>query len=74
MVWNAPDIDVAVEVQSRYRMTPVPGRARVLDDRLILELAEPIFGVAPGQAVVCYEGDVVLGGGTIEHTGAEAAK
>ena len=26
---------------------------------------QPLDGVAPGQAVVCYRGDVVLGGGTI---------
>jgi tRNA-uridine 2-sulfurtransferase len=34
------------------------GRAR-------LELAEPASGIAPGQAGVLYDGDVVLGGGTI---------
>lgn len=30
-----------------------------------LQFAEPCFGVAPGQAVVCYDGDRVLGGGWI---------
>ncbi|HEV3417955.1 MAG TPA: aminomethyltransferase beta-barrel domain-containing protein, partial [Pirellulales bacterium] len=29
-------------------------------------LDEPQYGVAPGQAVVCYDGDRVLGGGWIE--------
>jgi tRNA-specific 2-thiouridylase len=36
-----------------------PGRIRVTFD-------DPQFGVAPGQAVVCYNGDQVLGGGWIE--------
>jgi tRNA-specific 2-thiouridylase len=34
--------------------------------RLHLAFDEPQFGVAPGQAVVCYQGDRVLGGGWIE--------
>ena len=35
-------------------------------DRLHVEFDEPRHGVAPGQAVVCYDGDRVLGGGWIE--------
>ncbi|HEY6564981.1 MAG TPA: aminomethyltransferase beta-barrel domain-containing protein [Pirellulaceae bacterium] len=31
-----------------------------------MEFHEPCFGVAPGQAVVCFGGDRVLGGGWIE--------
>jgi len=27
---------------------------------------QPCYGVAPGQAVVCYQGDRVLGGGWID--------
>ena len=32
------------------------------------ELAEPLRGVAPGQAVVVYSGDRVLGSATITAT------
>ena len=35
-------------------------------DRLQIRFDEPQFGVAPGQAAVCYDGDRVLGGGWIE--------
>jgi tRNA-specific 2-thiouridylase len=50
----------------RYHARPLPavyqsGGAR----RGMLELAEPFYGAAPGQAAVMYEGSRVLGGGTI---------
>jgi len=65
VVWHG---DMAAEVTAmvRYRMD---GRAAVADvdgDRLTVEFSEPLEGVAPGQAVVCYRGDVVVGGGVIE--------
>ena len=39
-------------------------------DRLRVALAEPAFGVAPGQAVVLYDGTRVLGSATVDRTGA----
>jgi hypothetical protein len=35
-----------------------------------LDLDEPVDAVAPGQAGVLYDGDLVLGGGTVTSTGA----
>jgi len=35
------------------------------EDRIQLSFDEPVRAVTPGQAVVLYEGDYVLGGGTI---------
>jgi tRNA-uridine 2-sulfurtransferase len=43
---------------------PGPGGARVR-----LDLDEPVDAVAPGQAGVLYDGDLVLGGGTVASTG-----
>jgi tRNA-specific 2-thiouridylase len=43
------------------------------DGRILLELDEPVLGVAPGQAGVLYDGDLVLGGGTIAATSAATA-
>ncbi|HEX9343235.1 MAG TPA: tRNA 2-thiouridine(34) synthase MnmA [Actinomycetota bacterium] len=40
------------------------------DRRARLDLDEPITAVAPGQAGVLYDGDLVLGGGTIAATSA----
>ena len=54
-------------VQIRYRSAPTAATVMVLDGRrLHVALHEPRAGVAPGQAVVCYDGDRVLGGGWIE--------
>lgn len=50
----------------RYRQTPVPCQAVILEDgRLQVEFESPQSGVTPGQAVVLYDGDSVVGGGWI---------
>ncbi|TME76006.1 MAG: tRNA 2-thiouridine(34) synthase MnmA [Chloroflexi bacterium] len=48
----------------RYRGTPLAAAVEVIPDGAILRLAAPAL-VAPGQAVVFYEGDEVVGGGTV---------
>ena len=52
--------------QIRYNSAPQPAEARFADGRLFVEFDQPQRGVAPGQAVVCYDQDQVLGGGWIE--------
>lgn len=53
------------EVSVRYRAAPI--RARVLCEggAVAVRFSEPIHAVVPGQAAVFYDGDAVLGGGTI---------
>lgn len=56
-------------VQIRYRHRPQPARVRVLaDGQAEVSFLSPELAVAPGQAAVIYDGDVVLGGGFIRHT------
>ncbi len=62
-----PSGPFSCQVQIRYNspataatVAPLPG------GRLRVALQAPRDGVAPGQAVVCYDGDRVLGGGWIE--------
>ncbi len=51
----------------RYNSRPAEAIVETLPgDRLRVVFDEPRLGVAPGQAVVCYDGDQVLGGGWIE--------
>ncbi len=53
--------------QIRYNSAAQPAEARRIGDRRwSIEFDQPQLGVAPGQAVVCYDGDRVLGGGWIE--------
>lgn len=54
-------------VKIRYRSKPVDATVEFLpSNRFHVRFHEPCYGVAPGQAAVCYAGDRVLGGGWIE--------
>ena len=53
--------------QIRYRHAPAAGRVRALDGgRAELTFEAPQSAVTPGQAVVFYQEDAVVGGGWIE--------
>jgi tRNA-specific 2-thiouridylase len=53
------------DAKLRYRSPAVDARVTQRDGGFSLELAEPAYGVARGQAAVLYEGDAVVGCGTI---------
>lgn len=54
-------------VKVRYNSRDVIAKvAPLANDRFEVELLDPFYGIAPGQAAVCYQGDQVLGGGWIE--------
>jgi tRNA-specific 2-thiouridylase len=57
----------AVTAQIRYRHGAAPGRVRATaEDRAELQFDAPQMAITPGQAVVFYDGDEVVGGGWIE--------
>ncbi len=58
--------DREILAKIRYRKKEVPCKVEELHDKVRVIFAEPQESVTPGQAVVFYEGDVVLGGGVIE--------
>jgi tRNA-specific 2-thiouridylase len=54
-----------VEAKLRYRSGAVPARVEETSGGFRLTLEEPVYGVAPGQAAVLYEGDAVVGAGLV---------
>ena len=55
-----------VKAKARYRQTEQPATVRPLDNGLVqVVFDEPQRAITRGQAVVLYDGDVVVGGGTI---------
>ncbi|WP_412028953.1 tRNA 2-thiouridine(34) synthase MnmA [Deinococcus yunweiensis] len=61
------DLPTELEVQVRYRSTPVKARVIRADaESFELAFAEPQFAVAPGQSAVLYAGPRLLGGGLID--------
>ena len=54
-----------VDAKLRYRSAPLAATVREVEGGFDLELDEPAYGVAPGQAAVLYDGDMVVGSGLI---------
>ncbi len=60
------------EIKVRYNSQPVPGQVRVTPasagghDTLEAQFDQPLSAVTPGQAIVCYDGPRVMGGGWID--------
>jgi tRNA-specific 2-thiouridylase len=64
---DPPAGEFRCEAKIRYNSPPAAATARLLPgERLQVAFDEPRYGVAPGQAVVLYAGERVLGGGWIE--------
>ncbi len=64
----APAGAVRLLAQVRAHGDAVPCRAELRNDRLTVRLDAPLRGVAPGQAVVLYDDDRVVGSATITAT------
>lgn len=54
-----------IKIRSRDRGTP--GSWQLDGDRLSVQFNEPVRAITPGQSVVLYDGDRVIGGGIIQH-------
>jgi tRNA-specific 2-thiouridylase len=64
---DSPSVGASVELQVRHRSAPARAEiVRLETNEIELALDEPVSAIAPGQSLVLYDGDRVLGGGLIE--------
>jgi tRNA-uridine 2-sulfurtransferase len=69
VTWYSDRTEVQCTAQVRAHGAPIPARARLVDGTLRIDFLRAEHGVAPGQAVVCYDdNDRILGGGWIRAT------
>ncbi len=66
IAFEKPDKPFSCKAKTRYRMTEQPCTVCPNDDGSVyVEFDEPQRAITPGQRVVFYDGDIVLGGGII---------
>jgi len=71
---DEPTENVEVAVKLRSMTEPKPAMISLLPGgHARVELIDPQFGIAPGQACVFYQGSRVLGGGWIQRESAAKA-
>jgi len=62
---KAPEEPITITAKVRYKAPEVAAELH-LNDRAEVHFIKPQPAIAPGQSVVFYQGDVVLGGGIID--------
>ena len=63
-----------MEVRAKIRYTHEKAESTITpidDERIQVKFEESQMAITPGQAVVFYDDDIVLGGGIIERSGGE---
>lgn len=63
---KTPKKPITVTAKVRYKSPEVTARLHLNDGVAEVQFHQPQRAIAPGQAIVFYQGDIVLGGGTIE--------
>ena len=54
-----------VQAKIGYRMKAVDALASFDGEKLVVDFVEPVRAVSPGQSLIVYDGDLVVGGGAI---------
>ncbi len=67
-----PKESITVKARIRYRHPEAEATTTPLNNNdVYVKFAEPQMAITPGQAIVFYNGDVVIGGGIIKKKGRE---
>ena len=57
---------IRVSGRTRYNSRETQATAQMMEDgRVLVDFDQPVRAITPGQALVLYDGDIVVGGGTI---------
>ncbi|MBR5586724.1 MAG: tRNA 2-thiouridine(34) synthase MnmA [Clostridia bacterium] len=56
---------ISVEAKIRYAAKPAKAIVSPFGDKIVVEFEEPQRAITPGQSVVFYNGDILVGGGEI---------
>lgn len=54
-----------VKARIRYKSAPIDAQIVSADSSLTLKFSQPVWGITPGQSVVMYKDNLVVGGGII---------
>ena len=65
IAFESLDTSIRVRAKIRHRHEPADAEVRMEGDRAVVTFDEPQRAITPGQAVVFYDGDLVVGGGWI---------
>ncbi|MDD6735086.1 MAG: tRNA 2-thiouridine(34) synthase MnmA [Clostridiales bacterium] len=69
ITFDNPPETVSAKARIRYNQKEEPAKITVTGEKSVhIEFDKPQRAIAKGQAVVLYDGDVVLGGGTIQNS------
>jgi tRNA-specific 2-thiouridylase len=63
---KAPEAPLDITAKVRYKASEVAAELYLKDNLAEVRFSEPQWAITPGQSVVFYQGDVVLGGGVID--------
>jgi len=65
-----PDGPIIIKARIRYRHRESEAKVTpTSDNEVMVKFTEPQMAPTPGQAVIFYDGDTVVGGGTISKVG-----
>ena len=63
---KAPKLPLKIKAKARYRMNECSAIVDKIKNKYIIKFSKPQRAVMPGQSIVFYKNDEVLGGGVIE--------
>jgi len=63
---NEPKLPISIYSQIRYNSKKVDSTISLKNDRIYVEFNEPQLAITPGQSIVFYIEDILIGGGIIE--------